>query len=385
MAEHTLIFSIFSIYAGAAVLSTVALYCRQSLLVAYMVLGVIMGPWGLKLVDDATIVQQIGDVGMIFLLFLLGLHLNPQNLIHMLKKTTLVALVSSFVFFAIGYVVSYCAGYADIDCIIVGAAMMFSSTIIGLKLLPASMLNHQHVGEVMVSVLLMQDLIAIVVLVLLNGSEFGGLGLKDVGLVFFGLPLLLVFSFVFEKYVLVKLFTRFERIREYMFLLSIAWCLSMAQLGVALGLTFEVGAFIAGVSIATSSISTYIAECLKPIRDFCLVLFFFSVGANFNLHFLPVVVLPALVLASLILLIKPITFKYLLNKVGGSAPISWEVGFRLGQISEFSLLVAYIAAGSSLISDGASYLIQASTMITFLISSYIVVLKYPTPMESKPE
>tara|TARA_B110000459_G_C16614225_1_gene497891 strand:+ start:241 stop:1398 length:1158 start_codon:yes stop_codon:yes gene_type:complete len=385
MAEHTLIFSIFSIYAGAAVLSTVALYCRQSLLVAYMVLGVIMGPWGLKLVDDATIVQQIGDVGMIFLLFLLGLHLNPQNLIHMLKKTTLVALVSSFVFFAIGYVVSYCAGYADIDCIIVGAAMMFSSTIIGLKLLPASMLNHQHVGEVMVSVLLMQDLIAIVVLVLLNGSEFGGLGLKDVGLVFFGLPLLLVFSFVFEKYVLVKLFTRFERIREYMFLLSIAWCLSMAQLGVALGLTFEVGAFIAGVSIATSSISTYIAECLKPIRDFCLVLFFFSVGANFNLHFLPVVVLPALVLASLILLIKPITFKYLLNKVGESAPISWEVGFRLGQISEFSLLVAYIAAGSSLISDGASYLIQASTMITFLISSYIVVLKYPTPMESKPE
>lgn len=366
-------------------LSTVALYCRQSLLVAYMVLGVIMGPWGLKLVDDATIVQQIGDVGMIFLLFLLGLHLNPQNLIHMLKKTTLVALVSSFVFFAIGYVVSYCAGYADIDCIIVGAAMMFSSTIIGLKLLPASMLNHQHVGEVMVSVLLMQDLIAIVVLVLLNGSEFGGLGLKDVGLVFFGLPLLLVFSFVFEKYVLVKLFTRFERIREYMFLLSIAWCLSMAQLGVALGLTFEVGAFIAGVSIATSSISTYIAECLKPIRDFCLVLFFFSVGANFNLHFLPVVVLPALVLASLILLIKPITFKYLLNKVGESAPISWEVGFRLGQISEFSLLVAYIAAGSSLISDGASYLIQASTMITFLISSYIVVLKYPTPMESKPE
>ena len=173
MAEHTLIFSIFSIYAGAAVLSTVALYCRQSLLVAYMVLGVIMGPWGLKLVDDATIVQQIGDVGMIFLLFLLGLHLNPQNLIHMLKKTTLVALISSFVFFAIGYVVSYCAGYADIDCIIVGAAMMFSSTIIGLKLLPASMLNHQHVGEVMVSVLLMQDLIAIVVLVLLNIFEFG--------------------------------------------------------------------------------------------------------------------------------------------------------------------------------------------------------------------
>jgi Kef-type K+ transport system membrane component KefB len=383
MIDNTLIFSIFSIYAGAAILATVALYCRQSLLVAYMVIGIIMGPWGLKLVDDASIVQQIGDVGIIFLLFLLGLHLNPKNLLHMLKKTTLVALVSSFVFFAIGYGVAYFAGYVYMDCVIVGAAMMFSSTIIGLKLLPASMLNHQHVGEVMVSVLLMQDLIAIIVLVLLNGSGVGGLGLKDVGLVVFGLPALLVFSFVFERYILIKLFTKFERIREYMFLLSIAWCLSMAQLGVLFGLTFEVGAFIAGVSIATSSISIYIAECLKPIRDFCLVLFFFSVGANFNLHFLSAVILPALVLASLILTLKPLTFKYLLNKVGEPVPISWEVGFRLGQISEFSLLVAYIAASSSLISDEASYLIQAATMITFLISSYIVVLKYLTPMESK--
>ena len=383
MVENTLIFSIFLIYAGAAVLSTIALYFRQSLLVAYMVLGIIMGPWGLGWINDSYTLQEIGDVGIIFLLFLLGLHLNPQNLIDMLRKTTLVALVSSFVFFGVGYAVAYFAGYVYMDCVIVGAAMMFSSTIIGLKLLPSTRLNHQHVGEVMVSVLLMQDLIAIVVLLLLNGSSGGGFGMKDVGLVAFGLPILVVFSFLFEKHVLVKLFARFERIREYMFLLSIAWCLSMAQLGVIFGFTFEVGAFIAGVSIANSSISIYIAECLKPVRDFCLVLFFFSVGANFNLDFLGLVVLPALVLAGLMLSLKPVTFKYLLKRVGEPSSIAWEAGFRLGQISEFSLLVAYIAASSAMISDRASYLVQAATIITFLISSYLVVLKYPTPMESK--
>ena len=156
----------------------------------------------------------------------------------------------------------------------------------------------------------------------------------------------------------------------------------MAQLGVMFGLTHEVGAFIAGVSIAASSISIYIAECLKPIRDFCLVLFFFSVGANFNLNYLPEVALPALVLAGLMLIVKPIVFKGLLRRVGESMEISWEVGYRLGQISEFSLLVAYIAANASLISESASYLIQAATMITFLASSYIVVFKYPTPMAS---
>jgi Kef-type K+ transport system membrane component KefB len=382
MIDNTLIFSIFLIYTGAALLSTVALYFRQSLLVAYMVVGVILGPWSLKWVNDSYIVQQIGDVGIIFLLFLLGLHLHPQNLIQMLKKTTLVALISSIIFIGVGYAVAMLAGFSHTEALVIGAAMMFSSTIIGLKLLPSSILNHQHVGELMVSILLMQDLIAIVVLLLLHGATMDSFGLSDFGIIAVSLPALLFFSYYFEKYVLMYLFQRFEKVREYMFLLSIAWCLSMAQLGVVFGLTYEVGAFIAGVSIATSSISIYIAECLKPIRDFCLVLFFFSVGANFNLHFLPQVALPALSLAALLLVLKPVVFKYLLVYVGEQDDTSWEVGFRLGQISEFSLLVAYIAASASLISESASYLIQASTIVTFLASSYLVVYKYQTPMEA---
>jgi len=382
MIDNTLIFSIFLIYTGAAILSTVALFFRQSILVAYMVVGIILGPWSLKLVNDSYIVQQIGDVGIIFLLFLLGLHLHPQNLLQMLRKTTLVAMISSVLFIAVGYTVAIVSGFSQVESVVIGAAMMFSSTIIGLKLLPSSILNHQHVGEVMISVLLMQDLIAIVVLLLLHGATMDSFGLSDFGIIVISLPALLVFSYYFEKYILMKLFQRFEKVREYMFLLSIAWCLSMAQLGVVFGLTYEVGAFIAGVSIATSAISIYIAECLKPIRDFCLVLFFFSVGANFNLNYLPVVALPALSLAVLLLILKPIIFKYLLSYVGEVENIAWEVGFRLGQISEFSLLVAYIAASSSLISESASYLIQAATMITFLASSYIVVHKYQTPMET---
>ena len=382
MIDNTLIFSIFLIYTGAAILSTVALFFRQSILVAYMVVGIILGPWSLKLVNDSYIVQQIGDVGIIFLLFLLGLHLHPQNLLQMLRKTTLVAMISSILFIAVGYTVAIVSGFSQVESVVIGAAMMFSSTIIGLKLLPSSILNHQHVGEVMISVLLMQDLIAIVVLLLLHGATMDSFGLSDFGIIVISLPALLVFSYYFEKYILMKLFQRFEKVREYMFLLSIAWCLSMAQLGVVFGLTYEVGAFIAGVSIATSAISIYIAECLKPIRDFCLVLFFFSVGANFNLNYLPVVALPAMTLAVLLLVLKPIIFKYLLAYVGEVEEIAWEVGFRLGQISEFSLLVAYIAASSSLISESASYLIQAATMITFLASSYIVVHKYQTPMES---
>lgn len=89
MHDGTVFYTIFLIFAGAALLSTLVLYTKQSLLVAYILLGAVFGPWGLSLVSDVTIVKQIGDVGIVFLLFLLGLHLQPQNLIHMLKKSNL--------------------------------------------------------------------------------------------------------------------------------------------------------------------------------------------------------------------------------------------------------------------------------------------------------
>ncbi len=165
MHTATVFYTIFLIFAGAAVFSTFVLYTKQSLLVAYILLGAALGPWGLKLVSDVSIVQQVGDIGIVFLLFLLGLHLQPQNLVHMLKKITWIAISSSLLFAIIAYFIGRWFGLEVAEARILGAAMMFSSTIIGLKLLPTTILHHQHTGEVMISVLLMQDVIAIIVLI----------------------------------------------------------------------------------------------------------------------------------------------------------------------------------------------------------------------------
>ena len=380
MHDNVLVFSIFLIFTGAALLSTLALYTRQSLLVAYMVLGIIIGPWGLKLVSNSQAIESIGEVGIIFLLFMLGLHLQPQSLWHLLKKVSWVALVSSLVFLAIGYAVGWLFGYRPTECLIIGAAMMFSSTIIGLKLLPTTILHHQHTGEVMISVLLMQDLIAIIVLLLIRAANVGGLSVTEIATIATSFPALLLFAFLFERFVLRKLIAKFDRVREYMFLLAIAWCLSLSELALQANLGAEIGAFIAGISIAASPIALYIAESLKPVRDFFLVLFFFSVGASFNLGFMTQVMVPATILAIVLMLVKPIIFRFLLQSVSETKQVAWEVGVRLGQVSEFSLLVAYLAASSALISAQASNLIQATTMLTFIASSYIVVLRYPTPM-----
>ena len=380
MLDHTLIFSIFLIFTGAAVLAAIALFARQSLLVAYILLGGLAGPWGFQLVNDPSVIQQIGHIGIIFLLFLLGLNLQPAQLLRMFQEALLVTLISSLVFGGIGFIISQFFGYTLYECIIIGAVMMFSSTIIGLKLLPTTALHHRHVGQVMISILLLQDIIAIAILLFLEGFSQEGVQWQQIGGLAIAVPLLVIVAFLFERYILQRLMHRFDTIQEYIFLTAIGWCLGVAQLAESIGLSYETGAFIAGVSLATSPISLFIAENFKPLRDFFLIMFFFSLGASFNITVLPDVFLPAAILAGVMLAVKPLVFSRLLTASGETGSLPKEVGARLGQVSEFSLLIAVLALNAGAIGLQASYLIQATTLITFIASAYIIMLNYPTPI-----
>jgi len=380
MAEDPVVFTIFLIFTGAAILATVALYARQALLISYILLGICLGPWGAGLVPDPDIVKAIAHIGIIFLLFLIGLNLPAQKFFHLLRKTTIVTGLSSLLFMVVGLALGRLFGFGMIESLVIGFTMMFSSTIIALKLLPTTVLHHMHTGEVMISILLLQDVIAIAVLLFLEGMGRGEMPLLEMGSLILTLPLLFLFSWLMERFVLSELIRRFDKIQEYIFLLAIGWCLGMAELAALFGLSHEIGAFIAGVSLATGVVSQFIAESLKPLRDFFLVLFFFSIGANLNLVVLQDVILPALTVAAAMLVMKPLVFHWLLKGSGESESRSMEVGFRLGQMSEFSLLIAVMALEVGVIRAEVSYLIQASTVLTFLVSSYWIVLRYPTPV-----
>jgi len=249
-----------------------------------------------------------------------------------------------------------------------------------LKLLPTTVLPHQHTGELVISILLLQDFIAILLLLVLKGGgETGGpiMAILQLGLTF---PLLIGAALLLIKYLILPLLQRFDTIKEYIFLLTIGWCLGVSEAASLLGLSYEIGAFIAGVALASSPIALYIADSLKPLRDFFLVLFFFSLGAGFDLAMLDDVIIPASLIAAAMLLLKAPVFGLLLRKVGEEPHRATEVGVRLGQLSEFSLLLAILAWESQLIDLEASYLIQLATLLTFLISTYLVVLRYPTPV-----
>jgi len=380
MDQDPIVFTVFLVFSGAAVLATLALYARQSLLVAYIVLGVLLGPWGLGLVSDSELIRDISEFGIMFLLFLLGLNLQPQELVRMVRKTTLVTVVSSFLFALAGFLIAFAFGFSPVEAALIGAACTFSSTIIGLKLLPTTMLHHQRTGEVIISILLLQDLLAIVLLLVVQGASSGEMPLLDLLQLLLTLPTLVLLAWFFNRFVLLPLIGRFDRIQEYVFLMAIGWCLGVAELAYAIGLSAEIGAFIAGVTLASSPISMFIAESLRPLRDFFLVLFFFSLGAGFDLGMVGQILMPALLLAGAMMLLKPVVFRQLLLRTGESDKRSHEVGYRLGQMSEFSLLLAILALEMAVIGVRASYLIQLATLLTFLISSYLVVLRFPTPI-----
>jgi Kef-type K+ transport system membrane component KefB len=385
MSSDPIVFTIFLIFCGAAVIATLALFARQALLIAYILIGAMLGPWGLGLVDDPELIKQIAHIGIIFLLFLIGLNLQPQDLLHMMRKTTMVTLGSSFIFSAVGFAIAKLSGYAWTEALLIGLVASFSSTIIGLKLLPTTILHHQRTGEVIISILLMQDLLAILLLMVLQGSNVPEataesiLWLELLTLLLY-LPLFIGFAWLFQKYVLLPLIARFDRIQEYIFLLAIAWCLGLAELAAFIGLSAEIGAFIAGVTLATSPIALFIAESLKPLRDFFLIMFFFSLGAGFDLGVIGQVLVPGVIMATAMMLIKPMVFRWLLLRSGESAKRSNEIGYRLGQMSEFSLLIAVLALDVGVISPAASYLIQFATVLTFLLSTYLVVMRFQSPI-----
>lgn len=380
MSQVDVVSSVFVVFSGAAVLATLALFARQAMIVAYIAVGVLAGPSALGLVEDASWLASVSEIGIMFLLYLLGLNMVPAQLWRMFREATNVTLFSSAAFLVLGIGIALGLGFEAREAAVAGCAMMFSSTIIGLKLLPTTALHHQHMGQVIISILLLQDLMAILVLLVLQGVA----GLNDdwwpLLRQLLGLPVLVGVAWIAERYVVEPLLRRFDQIHEYMFLLVVAWCLALAEFARALGLSHEIGAFVAGVVLATCPVSLYIADALRPLRDFFLIMFFFSLGARIDPATVGPALLPAALLAVAALAAKPVIFGWLLRRAGEAERLARETGVRLGQISEFSLLIVVLALDTGVIGDHASNVIQLATVLTFVVSSYVIVWRYPTPI-----
>ena len=372
------------IFGGASLLGTLFVWLKQPIILAYILLGILVGPFGARLIVNVGHIENVSSMGIILLFFLLGLHLHPSNLFNQIKQTVLVTFICiSVVTISLIILLVYGFSFTFVDSLIAGVALSFSSTVISLKLIPTSTLHHRRVGEVMISILLFEDILAIITILVIYGSaNDGGLhAAVEMMLLPLKTILLIGLCWVVVRYFLLCMFRKFDIIPEYIFLISLGWCFSVAQAAEYLGLSHGIGAFIAGVTIATSPIALVIAQGLKPVREFFLILFFFSIGAQFDPFFPPTLLIAVVFSVMLVLVLKPLIFRFLLaNWLGHTIKNAKEMGLRLGQSSEFSLLLACSALASGKISHETAQFIDVVAVITFVISTYVVVYRLPTPI-----
>jgi Kef-type K+ transport system membrane component KefB len=380
----SILFELSAIFVGAAVLGTLFLYARQPIIVAYVAVGFAVGPHGFALIRSTGHIEQISHFGVILLLFLIGLNLQPLKLVGLFRRTLLLTLGTSAVFGGVSFLFAFVLGYGMHGSLLFGAAMMFSSTVIGLKLIPTTTLHHRRTGEVMTSVLLLQDVLAILVILLVTGEK------SDYVVITFAVlagkfALLCLLAFVGVRYAMVPLLRKFDVVQEYTFVATLGWCLLWAQGAHSLGLSNEMGAFVAGLSIASCHAAVAIAERLKPLREFFLILFFFAVGARLDLQLDPRLLFAAVVFGAVLVPLKAWVFRFAFRRNGESPQLSRELGVRLSQSSEFSLLLVFAALSVGTLSTEEASAAQVATIVTFIVSTYWVVLRHPTPISANPK
>ncbi|MHC4680938.1 MAG: cation:proton antiporter domain-containing protein [Planctomycetota bacterium] len=367
------------IIVGAAALGTLFLFAKQPILIAYIAIGFALGPNGLALIKDTDHIEEIAHFGVILLLFLVGLSLQPMKLLGIFRKTALITFGTSLVFGCMSFLFALLLRFDMHSAVLFGLAMMFSSTVVGLKLVPTTTLHQKRTGEIMTGVLLLQDVLAVLVILFVTGEK------SDHVLVTFStlvgkLLVLCLLSFASVRLVIVPLLKRFDTVQEYSFVAILAWCLLWAEAAHIVGLSYEMGAFLAGLSVASCRIALVIAEHLKPLREFFLILFFFAVGAELNFQIDFRLVLSAILFGSILVPLKAIVFRFAFRKSGESPELSQELAVRLAQSSEFSLLVVFAALSIGVLSVERAMVVQITTIVTFIISTYWTVLRYPTPI-----
>lgn len=372
--------SIAVIIVVSALSACLGVITRQPIVVAYIAAGILLGPWGISVVKNVDLINDMSHIGVVLLLFLAGIVLHPQRLFSLFKKTMLITLSAGGICTVLLGGLLYMLKFSPVESLIGGGALLFSSTILVVKLLPTTTLHQQRMGSLCIAILVAQDLLAIAFLLFLKGerpdSWFGGFMMIGRGIVATAVILLA------EQFLIRPLMKKIEYYHEVLMLLTLGWCFGISVGAKALGFSHEIGAFIAGLALARSPIAFYLSEGLKFFRDFFLVLFFFTLGAGIDLEVLLSMWRVVLAGGVILLVIKPALFRWLFIKSGEEPQFSKEIGVRLGQSSEFSLIVAIVAAKGGMICSELSQLIQGITILTMIVSSYLTVAFFPSPLAS---
>lgn len=363
----------------AAGCGAIALLLRQPLIVAFIVVGILAGPAGLNWVHSADQVDLLAKLGIALLLFVVGLKLD----LHLIRSMGRVALATGLgqVLFtsATGFGLCLLLGLDLVPALYVGVALTFSSTIIIVKLLSDKREIDALHGRIAVGFLIVQDIVVVMVMIVLSAFAGGTAGAGSLeallGVLVRGGAFLTTVGLAM-RYMLPGLLTRIAASSELLVLFAIAWGVSLASLGDMLGFSKEIGAFVAGVSLASSPFREAIASRLVGLRDFLLLFFFLSLGAQQDLRYLSTQLGPAAVLSLFVLAGNPLIVMIIMGWMGYRKRTGFLAGLTVAQVSEFSLILGSMALSLGHIEAPVLGLITLVGLITIGVSTYMILYSH---------
>lgn len=354
-----------SVAAGA-----VAVWLRLPLVIAYVAVGVLVGPSAAKLVVPGGELELLAQLGVALLLFVVGLKLD----VHVIRTLGPVALVAGGAQVAIvaagGFVLALALGLDAAAALYVGVGVSFSSTIIVVKLLSDRReLDDLH-GRLALGILIVQDLVVVVVIIAVTASgESGSTGMTLLGVVARGAALLAVLALL-ARFALTPLLHRLARLPDLLVLFAIAWAIALGAIAEEIGLGIEVGAFLGGVSLASTPYREAVGSRLVTIRDFLLLFFFIDLGSRLEPGRVADHLLLAAALSAFVLAVKPVVVTGLLGALRYRARVSLQAGMALAQISEFSLILGAVGVRLGHVDDETTSLLTVVALVTIAASVY---------------
>ena len=367
-----------SILALAAVVGFLASRLRQPLIVAFIAVGILVGPSALGWVEDAEPLELFAEIGIAVLLFLVGLKLD----LHLVRTTGPVALVTGLgqVAFtsAIGFLIALALGRDVVEALYIAVALTFSSTIIIVKLLSDKReLDDLH-GRIAIGFLIVQDIVVVLVMITLTsvGGDRSGSVPVEIGLVLLRGVAFVAGLAAAMRWVLPRVLRLVTSSQELLLIAAIAWAVSIAALGEWLGFSTEVGAFLAGFSLASTPYREAIGSSLTPLRDFLLLFFFIELGSQLDFSAIGGQIPGAVVFSLFVLVGNPIIVVAIMGAMGYRRRVGFLAGLTVAQISEFSLILVALGLELGHIGDDTLGLVTLVGLITIGLSTYLILYSH---------
>lgn len=363
----------------ATLVSLVVKFFKQPLIVGYIATGILVGPYVLNILHSRDEIEFFSKIGIALLLFIVGLTLNP-DIMREVGMPSFITGAGQVIFTSIvGYFIVRLLGFNMLSATYIAVALTFSSTIIVLKLLSDRGDMGKLYGKMSIGLLLVQDIVAIILLLGITvaskavmANNLSHSAVVEVMILLGKGVLVAVFLYFVSKYVLPGLARFVAGSQEVLFIFSLAWGLGMSALFYTIGFSIEMGALIAGVTLAASPFTYEIAARMKPLRDFFIMLFFILLGSQIIISQPTVLFWDAIILGLFVLIGNPIIVIVLMNLLGYRARTAFMSGLTVAQISEFSLILIALAFSLGHVSLEVVSLVTLVGVITIIGSTYFI-------------